>query len=236
MEQLRKTSEWLPQPSRSKDVDYYRKNHFPVIEISRQEAKSVPDGLSAGHQTLFQFAGHRGLAPRDIMTVYDIDFVLRNPFVEISKLTPGNMPDKSIDILKDAQKKGVQIGGFATNQPLEGHQAAKAVGWLRNYPTILDRLEENFPDTPIISAGKDWRFLWRRPKTSAESVVKLTEVIDRRPSGLYAFFGDRYEVDAEFWTKVQQLAPDKKNKFVFVKMPDPQIKLPGMSHYSYLIP
>jgi hypothetical protein len=233
MERLKKAGEWL-SPVNKSEFDY--RADFPVIEITPQEAKSVPQALNMGIETLLSFAETKKIKPEKLWTMYDVDFVLRDPPEELFSICPGRLPNQSIRLLKELENRGVSIGAFATNQPVEGHQIAKAVGKLKNYRPISEVLKKEFPDSLLISAEKAWSFLWQRPKTNPENAQTIADVINKSDYQLYAFFGDRYDVDAAFWKSVQKLVPEKDNQFVFVKLPNPGMKLPAFSKYSFLIP
>lgn len=236
MERLRKTAEWLPLSKDNELGDYFRENHFPVIEISVPEAETTQKALQLGCETLLEFADYRNIQYDQIWTAYDVDYVLRNPPHQLSNLCPGRLPQKAINTLKHLENKGVQIEAFATNQPLDGHQVAWFVGRIKGYPPILETLKENFSQAEIISAGKSWSFAWQRPKSSQENISRLSEIIKQSDSQLFAFFGDRHDVDAQFWADVQKRVPDKENQFVFVKLPNPAMKKQVISHFSFLIP
>ncbi len=236
MERLRKTAEWLPPSTDHEAGDYFRENYFPVIEISAHEAETTQEALHLATQTLLEFAKQRKIKPNKIWTAYDIDYVLRNPPRQLSQFCPGRLPQSSITTLKKLEAKGVKIKAFVTNQPLEGHQVAKIVGRAQGYTTIQESLSTNFPDSEVISAEKDWRFIWQRPKASLENTDRLSALIKESNSQLFAFFGDRYDVDARFWADVQERVAIKENQFVFVKLPDPAIKKGLVSHFSFLIP
>lgn len=233
MERLRKAGEWIP-PIGQSESDY--RTDFPVIEIMPQEAESVPEGLKLGIETLLSFARTRNVKPKEIWTMFDIDFVLRDPVHQLSSLCPGRLPDQSIKLLKRLENKGAAIGAFATNQPIEGHQIARVLGRFKDYRPILDILNTEFPDSLVISAEKDWSFLWKRPKTSPEQAETVADSIKESDYRLYAFFGDRYDVDGRFWREVQEQVDEKDDQFVFVKLPNPTIKRFPVSSVSPLIP
>lgn len=236
MERLRKTAEWAAPQPQPYELDYYREHHFPVIEISPSEAKTTQRALQLGSETLLQLAEYRNITPDQMWTAYDVDYVLRNPPHQLLQLCPGRLPQGSITTLKQLENRGVQIAAFATNQPLDGHQVARFVGSMKNYPPILETLKENFPQAEIISAGRDWSFAWQRPKNSHKNVSRLSEMIRQSDSELFAFFGDRQDIDAEFWRMVQEQVPEKGNKFAFVKLPNPAVGNDLLTRVLPLIP
>ncbi len=236
MERLKTAVEWLPVGERQVSVDY-REKHFPVIEIMPEQAESVTEALKLGCDDLLSFASYRNIKPDQIWAGFDIDYVLRNPAEELMSLRPGRIPPESIRTVKEIEDKGVHIGAFITNQPLEGHQIAEIIGEkLNRYQTARKTLSTAFKQSEIISAGKQWNFLWRRPKNSQPNVNKIAGLIRKSDFELYAFFGDRYGVDGDFWAGVQSKVKEKDNKFVFVKLPNPSYKLPGFTMYANLIP
>lgn len=237
MEKLGRIRQWLPPEGETYGAEYYRKNHFPVIKISPEEANTVPQLLSIGVEELLKFARSENINPNEIWSMFDIDYVLRNPPHEFFSGHPGRLPKESIKILKKLERLGVNIAGFATNQPVEGHQVAEWVGRAKGYLTILSVLKANFPQAEIISAGKDWGFAWRRPKTNQTNVERVSYLINESDRGLFAFFGDRYDVDAKFLANIQKIVSDsRKNKLVFVKLPNPALSIPAARRLCRLMP
>jgi len=198
------------------------REQMPVIKITKPEAASTSERLERALDLLEEFAKKRGVELKQIVLFSDIDGPLRDPIKQGLSGYPGRLPDGPLKVLEKAQEKGMRIAGFITEQPLEGHQIAKAVGAILGYQPMKEELSKVFPKAELVSSEDSWRFL--NSKGRRDFVQKVNQIVgpyvNDPNTGLVCFVGDRFDVDGKLWQQVQQLQGEKASgKFVFIKVP-----------------
>ena len=163
------------------------------------------------------------------MVVLDLDFTLKPEEYELGMggKEPGRLPDESMELLRQLKSRGWKTL-VVTNQPIEGHQVARAVRKVKgaNYPIFPNDVVNELGKENVLGAGLD--FLISKFKKSAIAIEKTSDWIGRNGNGVdgqLVFVGDR-DGDVEFAQKVaDKSGRDSLSKRIFYKVKG--LSLPG---------
>jgi len=155
------------------------------------------------------------------VVVFDLDFTLKPKVYELGMggKEPGRLPVESVELLKELKDLGWQIM-VVTNQPIKGHQVAKAVRNIQraDYPIFPTTIQEVLGEENVMGGGRD--FLWKKFKKTNYAVDKAAKWIDLAmevSDGPVVFVGDR-DSDIEFANKVTQEIDVRNKTTIFLKL------------------
>lgn len=153
---------------------------------------------------------------------FDLDYTLKSDYLKtLLTFKFGQIPSGSIESLTELQSDGWLIG-VITNQPRNGHQIAKILGKVRNYPYFPGTVEDLIGKEAVFG-GDSFFFLpknhYKETNRALADVCRfISDNYIKASRGIYVV-GDR-QSDKMFAQKI--------GAEFFIKLPDP--------NYTKIIP